>query len=106
MSALSGTIEFDPYDYIYNEHFPGCSVVPGSMIIHAFIMATKQLGQFDGPYTAERFRFKRFVSPGEYAYRIEPNGDNELKCILYEDNTVVVTGVIRLWSSNSPDSGC
>ncbi|MBU4420644.1 MAG: hypothetical protein KKH84_06520, partial [Proteobacteria bacterium] len=39
---IKGTFYFDPSDRIYAEHFPGNPVVPGSLIIHAFLKALKE----------------------------------------------------------------
>ncbi|MEM5786205.1 MAG: hypothetical protein AAGU11_02730 [Syntrophobacteraceae bacterium] len=90
--AMEGSFFFDPDDPIYAEHFPGNPVVPGSMIIEAFMLAAFSTGQ--APARAVRdFRFKRFVSPGEYRYRLEAAG-TDLRCRLFDGDTVVATGVI------------
>jgi 3-hydroxyacyl-[acyl-carrier-protein] dehydratase len=93
---LNGTFFFDPADPIYAEHFPGNPVVPGSMIIHAFMLVAEKRGLYLGPVAINNFRFKRFVSPGEYPYRVEITGKN-LKCSLLDhDSSTVATGTLRL----------
>ena len=93
---LNGTFFFDPNDRIYTEHFPGNPVVPGSLIIHAFMLAAQKLGFCRGACSIKNFRFKKFVSPGKYAYRIEIAGEN-LKCsLLNGDAPVVATGTLIL----------
>jgi 3-hydroxyacyl-[acyl-carrier-protein] dehydratase len=90
---LDGTFFFDPDDRIYTEHFPGHPVVPGSMIVHAFMLAGDRLGFGEAPTSMRNFRFKRFIPPGEYSYRIELAGD-KLQCTLYDREAIVVTGTL------------
>jgi len=89
---IKGTFYFDPSDRIYADHFPGNPVVPGSLIINAFLKALKKEGCNKG-YTIENFRFKEFVSPGEYSFNIEID-QNKIKCGLFRKSSAVVTGVI------------
>ena len=79
-----GIFYFDPDDSIYQDHFPGNPVVPGSVIINAFLTAGKEAGFFQDPYVIRAFRFKGFVSPGEYAFRIQLTKD-QWECRLYQD---------------------
>jgi 3-hydroxymyristoyl/3-hydroxydecanoyl-(acyl carrier protein) dehydratase len=39
-----GNFFFDPDDGIYRTHFPGYPVVPGSLIVHAFLKAGREAG--------------------------------------------------------------
>ncbi len=91
-SSHKGKFFFDPKDRIYKDHFPSNPVVPGSMIIHAFIEAGKSI---DLPGTVcgmSNFKFKKFIPPGEYPYRIDIK-QNNIKCFLYDDtDTTVATG--------------
>jgi 3-hydroxyacyl-[acyl-carrier-protein] dehydratase len=94
--TLTGTFFFDPEDRIYTEHFPGNPVVPGSMIVHAFLLAAQSFLSCRGASSIENFRFRKFVRPGEYAYRIEPAGKN-LKCSLLDpDAQPLATGTLNL----------
>jgi 3-hydroxyacyl-[acyl-carrier-protein] dehydratase len=90
-----GVFFFDPGDPIYADHFPGHPVVPGSLIVHAFMIAGR--GPKDGSpaCSIENFRFRRFLSPGEYAYRIEVTG-SRLRCTLRDGTSIVATGTLRL----------
>jgi 3-hydroxyacyl-[acyl-carrier-protein] dehydratase len=90
-----GHFEFDPEDPIYADHFPGNPVVPGSLIIEAFMTAA-------GPAMAkwrrclvENFRFKRFIAPGRYAFRIQSEAGGRVQCTLYDSGNAVVTGILR-----------
>ncbi len=40
-TIISGLFFFDPLDKIYKDHFPGTPVVPGSIIISAFVEILK-----------------------------------------------------------------
>ncbi len=93
-NAHCGYFFFDPDDPIYRDHFPGHPVVPGSLIVHAFIEALDPLDQNPGTWSVTDFRFKRFIPPGRYAYCIEPKTDGRMACFLYDDGKAVVTGIL------------
>lgn len=88
-----GVFFFDPP--IYADHFPGHPVVPGSVIVHAFLVAGGALHDAASPWSVENFRFRRFISPGEYAYRIEVAG-RHLRCSLLNGPSIVATGTLEL----------
>jgi 3-hydroxyacyl-[acyl-carrier-protein] dehydratase len=96
---MNGTFCFDPTDGIYIEHFPGNPIVPGSLIVHAFLEALKQMETIHHVCCADNFRFKTFITPGEYPFRIEKTGKG-FKCRLYspdKNNTkTVTTGIITV----------
>ena len=95
---INGTFYFDPADRIYEDHFPGNPVVPGSVIVNAFLKAGKEAGLWEEMYIIEDFRFKGFVSPGEHAYCIEFQTDR-MKCRLFQTDSdsskTLVTGTLR-----------
>ena len=93
----SGIFFFDPDDPIYADHFPGSPVVPGSLIIQAFVTAVRSCVAAQGACSIENFRFKRFISPGKYAFRLSHgiNG-NDVRCPLYENESPAVTGTLRI----------
>jgi 3-hydroxyacyl-[acyl-carrier-protein] dehydratase len=90
-----GVLFFDPGDRIYADHFPGRPVVPGSLIIHAFMLAARALKFVEAACSIEKFRFRKFISPGEYPYQIEMRG-HQLRCTLYDGPTIVATGTFLL----------
>jgi 3-hydroxyacyl-[acyl-carrier-protein] dehydratase len=90
---ISGIFYFDPTDNIYKDHFPGNPVVPGSIIVQAFVEAGKRHGIKPENIQLENFRFKRFISPGEYHYHINAEL-SRITCKLYDGNQTVVTGII------------
>jgi 3-hydroxyacyl-[acyl-carrier-protein] dehydratase len=89
--ARHGVLFFDPGDRIYADHFPGHPVVPGSLIIHAFMLAAHALKFAEAACSIEKFRFRKFISPGEYPYQIETSG-HQLRCTLYDGTSIVATG--------------
>lgn len=95
MCIVEGTFFFDPADMIYQFHFPGHPVVPGSVVIHAFMKAVKERGWADDIGEVENFRFKTFVTPGEYSYSLEQKGGT-LNCRLFKNKKAIVTGRLRI----------
>ncbi len=93
-----GTFFFDPEDPIYMDHFPGNPVVPGSLIVHAFMVACRE-DQSLKTNTVENFRFRQFISPGEYVYEITGvEGDSAKKqftCKLFHEEKAIVTGTLQ-----------
>ena len=93
--SIKGTFYFDPEDRIYRDHFPGRAVVPGSLIVQAFLEAGQAAGFSSVGGGLENFRFKEFVVPGLYAFSMEER-DRVLSCRLYEEGTAVVDGRLVL----------
>ena len=94
-SLIAGEFFFDPEDLIYQDHFPGKPVVPGSLIIEAFIRAVRSVAQ--GGVTGlfvENFRFRHFISPGRYAFRVTGGFTGSMQCALYDGDRTVATGIL------------
>ncbi len=89
-----GHFYFDPQDPIYQDHFPGHAVVPGTLIIHAFMEAVKSQAGEPRTCSIRDFRFKRFVAPGRYAFWIQSRNDGRLACTMYDDTVSVATGTL------------
>ena len=89
--SIKGTFYFDPEDRIYRDHFPGRAVVPGSLIVQAFLEAGKAAGFSSVGGGLENFRFKEFVAPGSYTFSLEER-DRGLNCRLCQEERTVVTG--------------
>ena len=92
--SIKGTFYFDPKDRIYEDHFPGRAVVPGSLIVQAFLEAGKAIGFSSAGGGVENFRFKEFVAPGTYAFSIE-DMEKGWQCRLYHEGITVVSGLLR-----------
>ncbi len=92
--SIKGTFYFDPEDRIYRDHFPGRAVVPGSLIVQAFLEAGKSAGFSSAGGGMENFRFKEFVAPGAYAFSIE-DLDKGLSCRLYHEGRTVAAGLLQ-----------
>lgn len=93
--VIDGLFIFDPSDKIYKEHFPGNPVVPGSIIMDAFINVLKKTRLIPGNYKIKNFRFKKFISPGEYRYEITQDFSG-FSCKLYKNEKAAVTGIILI----------
>jgi len=93
-NMATGTIFFDPADRIYADHFPGNPVVPGSLIVHAFLEAAGDLGLDFPCRQLENFSFREFLNPREYSFTLEVLSDR-LVCRLYDGNKTLVTGTIK-----------
>jgi 3-hydroxyacyl-[acyl-carrier-protein] dehydratase len=94
-SDIAGEIFFDPQDSIYPDHFPGHPVVPGSLIIEAFIRVVGPiLKDNQKSWVVENFRFRHFISPGRYAFRVSGKADGPMQCMLYDGSRVVATGIL------------
>jgi len=89
--AHLGRFHFSPDDSIYPDHFPGRAVVPGSLIIAAFLKATEELKI--KATAVSRFRFKEFIPPGLYRYKIELTAGT-IRCALIKENREVAEGRI------------
>ena len=96
----SGTFTFDPRDPVFAEHFPGHSVVPGSLIVQAFLEAAREFDINNAYRGVERFRFKRFIRPGRYTFLLEQADVDCLNCVLKEGRDIVVSG--RLLRRSGP----
>lgn len=92
---ISGTFYFAPEDRIYADHFPGRAVVPGSLIVHAFLEEAGKAGEFGSSRClVEKFSFREFVAPGAYSFSIETHADH-LRCRLYHEGRTVVAGFLK-----------
>lgn len=92
MKELKGTINFDSKDLIYNVHFPGNPVVPGSLILGTFVDILSSETGASG-ITVNNFNFSRFVNPGNYRYTITFS-DNTATCRLFKNDEVLSRGKI------------
>ncbi len=85
----TGRFYFDPQNPIFSDHFPGQPVVPGSLVMEAFIQAAEQLGI---EITAlKRFRFKKFAAPGAYAYELRISA-GIIRCRLLNERQELACG--------------
>ncbi len=89
-----GTLYFHPDDAIYREHFCGCPVVPGSLIVHAFLEALEGAGFPIKCRAIEQWTFREFLSPGRYPFRIERCGEN-VHCRIYRGDKTLVRGILK-----------
>jgi 3-hydroxyacyl-[acyl-carrier-protein] dehydratase len=90
--VYTGEFCFNAGDPIYRGHFPGRPVVPGSLIVQAFLKAAETRHTSGRQWIIQDFRFKAFVVPGCYAYRIEVIEDRVLCCSLLRDGFTLAAG--------------
>lgn len=83
-----GVFQFDPEDGIYVDHFPGSPVVPGSLIIQAFLDLAGAVREI------EEFRFRTFVVPGCYRYRLTRRDDG-WDCVLLREKQIMAKGKLK-----------
>jgi len=96
MDKISGKFYFDPNMEIFNTHFPGHPVVPGSMIVDKFISHLRDIkAKSFKKVEIRNFKFLKFISPGEYSFIIEQKRDL-YKCMLFESEFLVATGEIAI----------
>ncbi len=93
-NRFRGHFFFDPDDLLYQDHFPGRPVVPGSVIIDGFMRAAEGWAGEGGTWTVRDFRFKRFLPPGRYAYDLRRRQDGAIACTLYDRDAVVAAGTL------------
>ena len=93
-SYWEGVFYFHPDDGIYRDHFPGYPIVPGSLIVHAFLKAAAEAGFLPDYLAIENFRFREFISPGHHTFRIELD-ERRLNCLIYRGERKLVTGVLK-----------
>ncbi len=93
-NIIKGSFFFDPEDKIYRDHFPSNPVVPGCLIVHAFLDASAAIRK-KNIISINNFKFTKFISPGEYSFTIDSQPER-LVCRLYENEKAVVSGVIAL----------
>ena len=80
-----GILHFAPDDPIYREHFPGFPIVPGSLVVMAFLDLAGDAGGI------ERFGFRSFLVPGDYRYRMV-RLQKGWECTLLEGKKTMVKG--------------
>lgn len=88
-----GVFHFSSDDAIYRDHFPDYPVVPGSLIVYAFLQAAAEAGIQEGYRSLENFRFREFLTPGRYSFRMERQKDR-LSCLIYRGAKKLVMGAL------------
>lgn len=91
--TLSGVFLFDGSDPLYAGHFPGNPVVPGSLVVEAFVTLLR--GRGHAPSAVKNFRFRTFLPPGSYGWRVVLDGERAV-CTLFKGEIPAVTGEVVL----------
>ncbi len=89
-----GYFFFDPNEEIFEKHFPGIPVVPGSMILSYFLKEIQKiLNCLLQDLTVKNFKFIKFISPGEYEFQINFK-ENYISCKLFDNDKIVSKGKV------------
>lgn len=85
----SGVLHFDASLPLFREHFPGAPRVPGSLIITALAEEAGRLFPDLAPVRAERFRFRSFLTPGDWPFSMDVDASAcRLRCRVGTDRTM------------------
>ncbi len=68
---LKLAVSLDAADACFNGHFPGDTVVPGTLIVSLCLEAARRHLGRSGALTVRRFSFSRFAAPGSYELLLE-----------------------------------
>jgi len=94
VESIEGRFLFYPDDPIYKTHFPQCPVVPGSIMVHAFLQALRESGIPCEGLRVENFSFREFLPPGECAFSIV-RCERGLECRITKDGKKIASGTLR-----------
>jgi 3-hydroxyacyl-[acyl-carrier-protein] dehydratase len=90
---IQGSFYFDPNDPVFQVHFPSFAVVPGSLIIDAFLKAIKKNGPLSNNITIQSFKFIQFAKPGNATYEIKIS-NSQTRCVLFQNQKMIAKGLI------------
>ena len=102
-TVVRGTWRFDAGHALFADHFPGAPRVPGTLLIEA--MRAEAARRFPGWRAAgvRRFRFRRFVEPGEYGYVLSLRPDAAaIRCVLLCGDERMAEGSLLV----EPEAAC
>lgn len=89
---IRGEVFFNPENPVYNYHFPGDPVVPGSFIVEELKKAAIDNNvTLKQPIELKNFKFRKFLRPGSYSYEIEVS-KGAVICTISGDGVVYCTG--------------
>lgn len=91
---IEGSIHFCADDPIYETHFPQCPVVPGSLMVHAFLQALRENGIAAEKLCVENFSFREFLSPGMCRFEIKGR-EGKFQCRITRDGKKIASGILR-----------
>ncbi len=84
---------FSEDDPFYKNHFQGFPVVPGSLIMEAFLQTIEKNEKCPFPLQVKRFQFKRFTMPCQAEARITKQ-KNQWHCELFQKGVLTAKGII------------
>ncbi|MCT4534597.1 hypothetical protein [Halodesulfovibrio sp.] len=99
---ITGTFTFPANEPALQDHFPDSPIIPGTLIIHSFVNEVRS-HMPEATLGIRKFRFKSFITPDSYAYRIEPKPFG-YACTLFKGTEKAVTGRIVVESNGGSDA--
>ncbi len=91
--TLTVRFTFSEEDPFYANHFQGFAVVPGSLIMEAFLQTIEKNEKESLPLMVKRFQFKRFTRPRQAEAKITRQKD-QWHCELFQEGVLTAKGVI------------
>lgn len=88
-----GFFFFPAESLIFADHVPGAPVIPGSVIVHAFLDEIHRKYPQDTVLRIERFRFRHFAPPGQYLFRMRAE-NSRIRCELFTTEQRYATGTL------------
>ena len=102
-AVVRGLWRFDAGHALFADHFPGAPRVPGTLLIEA--MRAEAARRFPGWRVTgvRRFRFRRFVEPGEYGYVLSLRPEAAaIRCVLLCGDERMAEGSLLV----EPEAAC
>ncbi|ABM27711.1 hydroxymyristoyl-ACP dehydratase [Nitratidesulfovibrio vulgaris] len=98
-----GTFLFPATHPLFADHFEGAPVVPGSLLLRAFVEEAGTVWPDFATQGATGFRFRRFVTPGRHPFRMERT-DLTVRCTLMDtQGGVLVRGDLTTADATGAD---
>ncbi|ETR70646.1 MAG: 3R-hydroxymyristoyl ACP dehydrase [Candidatus Magnetoglobus multicellularis str. Araruama] len=96
--TIQGNFLFDAEDPVYKVHFLSFPVVPGSLIIQAFVETIKKIRTSMCKLSVHYFKFIHFAEPGLAAYQINMT-ETSIHCQLFQNNKEIAKGSILAYAT-------
>lgn len=100
MNSLHESLFRFPAEHpLFADHFPGAPVVPGSLLLRAFMEEAHRTWPEASITAVRSFRFRHFVTPGEHPVRMQRTPEGIRCTLLNAQGAQLVTGTLVLATS-------